>query len=142
AWGQRTQTFSVLGRTGDGAWQELAPSAEHAFAPAGGNVVDVPVAGTATDVRLRFTGNTGAGNGQVAELEVYGAPAPGPNLTVTAVGTTPAAPTATTPVTLTATVENTGDRASAATTLDARIEIGRASCREKVELSRDAGRYP
>lgn len=150
AWGQRTQTFSVLGRTGDGAWQELAPSAARAFAPGSGNVVDVPVAGTATDVRLRFTGNTGAGNGQVAELEVYGAPAPGPNLTVTAVGTAPAAPTATTPVTVTATVENTGDRASAATTLDARLggatvgsaDVGALQPGASAQVEVDAGTRP
>ncbi|MFB8228147.1 CARDB domain-containing protein [Cellulosimicrobium sp. NPDC055967] len=121
AWGPRTQTFSVWGRTGTGAWQELKASAGYAFAPGSGNLVDVPVTGTATDVRLRFTGNTGAGNGQVAELEVYGAPAPNPNLTVTAVTASPASPTATTPVTLTATVKNTGDRASSATTLDGRL---------------------
>lgn len=121
AWGARTQTFSVWGRTGTGSWQELKASAGYAFAPASGNLVDVPLTGTVTDVRLRFTGNTGAGNGQVAELEVYGAPAPNPNLTVTAVSTSPASPTATTPVTLTATVKNTGDLASAATSLDGKI---------------------
>ena len=99
----------------------LKASAGYAFAPGAGNLVDVPVTGTATDVRLRFTANTGAGNGQVAELEVYGAPAPNPNLTVTAVTASPASPTATTPVTLTATVRNTGDRASSGTSLDARI---------------------
>lgn len=121
AWGPRTQTFSVWGRSGTAAWQELKASAGYAFAPGTGNLVNVPVAGTVTDVRLRFTGNTGAGNGQVAELEVYGAPAPNPNLTVTAVSASPASPTATTPVTLTATVKNTGDRASAGTTVDAKL---------------------
>ncbi|GAB2477422.1 CARDB domain-containing protein [Promicromonospora xylanilytica] len=121
AWGPRTQTFSVWGRSGSDPWRELDDSAAHEFAPASGNLVEIPVAGTVTDVRLRFTGNTGAGNGQVAELEVYGEPAPNPNLTVTAVTTSPAEPTATTPVTVTATVENTGDRASSGTTLDARL---------------------
>ncbi|MGI5186960.1 CARDB domain-containing protein [Promicromonospora sp. CA-289599] len=121
AWGARTQTFSVWGRSGTAAWQELKASAGYAFAPASGNLVNVPVTGTVTDVRLRFTGNTGAGNGQVAELEVYGAPAPNPNLTITAVTASPASPTATTPVTLTATVQNTGDRASAGTAVDAKL---------------------
>ncbi len=74
AWGPRTQTFSVWGRTGTGAWQELKASAGYAFAPGSGNLVDVPVTGTATDVRLRFTGNTGAGNGQVAESSRSTAP--------------------------------------------------------------------
>ncbi|WP_369373259.1 CARDB domain-containing protein [Promicromonospora sp. Populi] len=121
AWGPRTQTFAVQGRTGTGAWQDLRASAAHAFAPATGNLVDIPVTGTVSDVRLRFTANTGAGNGQVAELEVYGAPAPGPNLTVTAVTTSPASPTATTPITVTATVRNSGDLASVATSVEARI---------------------
>src|SRR5690606_12895376 len=59
AWGPRTQTSSVWGRTGTGAWQELKASAAYAFSPGGGNLVDVPLSGTVTDVRLRFTGNTG-----------------------------------------------------------------------------------
>ncbi|WP_166851062.1 CARDB domain-containing protein [Isoptericola sp. BMS4] len=122
AWGPRTQTFSVWGRTGTEEWHELSASAGHAFAPADGNVVDVPVSGTATDVRVRFTGNTGAGNGQVAELEVYGAPEPNPDLTVTAIATSPAQPTATIPVTLTATVENVGDLASTPTTVEAAVD--------------------
>ncbi|MBO0609316.1 discoidin domain-containing protein [Myceligenerans salitolerans] len=121
AWGPRTQTFSVWGRSGTSSWQELEPSDGHAFAPGSGNLVDVPVSGTVTDLRLRFTGNTGAGNGQVAELEVYGALEPNPDLTVTEVTAAPASPDATTPVTLTATVENTGDRASEATTVDATV---------------------
>ncbi|KZM34367.1 CARDB domain-containing protein [Oerskovia enterophila] len=118
AWGPRTQTFSVWGRSGTGSWQQLKASAAYAFAPSTGSTRSITVAGSVTDVRLQFTANTGAGNGQVAELEVYGTPAANPNLTVTAVGATPAAPDATTPVALTATVRNTGDRASAATTLD------------------------
>nr|BFF21613.1 hypothetical protein GCM10025730_51340 [Promicromonospora thailandica] len=134
AWGPRTQTFSVWGRSGTGAWQELKASEAYAFAPATGNLVTVPVTGTVTDVRLRFTGNTGAGNGQVAELEVYGAPAPNPNLTVTAVTASPASPTATTPLTLTATVRNTGERASAATTLDGKLGGGTAGSADVAAL--------
>ncbi|MBL0888265.1 CARDB domain-containing protein [Myceligenerans indicum] len=121
-WGPRTQTFSVWGRSGTGGWEELVPSAGYAFAPGTGNLVDVAAAGTVTDVRLRFTGNTGAGNGQVAELEVYGDLEPNPDLTVTEVTASPGSPTATTPVTLTATVENAGDRASAATTVEATVD--------------------
>ncbi|MBE1878739.1 CARDB domain-containing protein [Myceligenerans pegani] len=120
-WGPRTQTFSIWGRSGTASWQELVPSAGHAFASGSGNLVDVAVSGTVTDLRLRFTGNTGAGNGQVAELEVYGELEPNPDLTVTEVTAAPASPDATTPVTLTATVENTGDRASEATVVDATV---------------------
>jgi hypothetical protein len=116
AWGPRTQTFEVQGRAGSGdAWATLAPSAARAFSPATGNTVTVPVSGTAREVRLRFTGNTGAGNGQVAELQVFGAPAANPNLTVTGVSADPASPTESDDVTLSAVVKNIGSRASGAT---------------------------
>ncbi|MFI2365864.1 discoidin domain-containing protein [Promicromonospora sp. NPDC019610] len=116
AWGPRTQTFEVQGRTGSGdAWATLAPSAARAFSPATGNTVTVPVTGTAREVRLRFTANTGSGNGQVAELQVFGTPAANPNLTVTGVSATPASPTESDDVTLSAVVKNIGTRASTAT---------------------------
>lgn len=116
AWGPRTQTFEVQGRTGSGdAWATLAPSAARAFSPATGNTVRVPVTGTAREVRLRFTGNTGAGNGQVAELQVFGAAAPNPNLTVTGVSASPASPTESDDVTLSAVVKNIGTQTAAAT---------------------------
>ena len=116
AWGPRTQTFEVQGRAGSGdAWATLAPSAARAFSPATGNTVTVPVTGTAREVRLRFTANTGSGNGQVAELQVFGTPAANPNLTVTGVTATPASPTESDDVTLSADVKNIGTRASTAT---------------------------
>ncbi len=116
AWGPRTQTFEVQGRAGSGdAWATLAPSAGRAFSPATGNTVTVPVSGTAREVRLRFTGNTGSGNGQVAELQVFGAPAANPNLTVTGISADPASPTESDDVTLSAVVKNVGSKASAAT---------------------------
>lgn len=116
AWGPRTQTFEVQGRTGSGdAWATLAPSAARAFSPATGNTVTVPVTGTAREVRLRFTANTGSGNGQVAELQVFGAAAPNPNLTVTGVTASPASPTESDAVTLSAVVKNIGTQTAAAT---------------------------
>lgn len=121
AWGNRTQTFEVQGRTGTGAFATLASSAGRAFSPSTGNTVTVPVSGTASDVRLVFTGNTGAGNGQVAELQVFGTPAPNPDLTVTAVTGTANA-TESTPVTLTATVKNVGTSASAATSVAFQVD--------------------
>ena len=121
AWGNRTQTFEVQGRTGTGAFTTLAPSAGRSFSPSTGNTVTVPVSGTATDVRLVFTGNTGAGNGQVAELQVFGAAAPNPDLTVTGV-TGPANATESSPVTLTATVKNIGTTASAATSVAFQVD--------------------
>ncbi|MGX1575081.1 discoidin domain-containing protein [Cellulosimicrobium funkei] len=116
AWGPRTQTFEVQGRaTATGAWQTLKPSAGYAFSPTSGNTVTVPVTGTAKDVRLRFTGNTGSGNGQVAELQVFGTPAPNPDLVVTSVTATPASPLESQAITLSAVVKNIGTQASAAT---------------------------
>lgn len=133
AWGPRTQTFEVQGRTGSGdAWATLAPSAARAFSPATGNTVTVPVTGTAREVRLRFTGNTGAGNGQVAEFQVFGAAAPNPNLTVTGVSASPASPTESDAVTLSAVVKNIGTQTAAATdvvfTLDGE-EVGTGDVR-------------
>jgi len=122
AWANRTQTFEVQGRTGTGPFTTLAPSAARAFSPSSGNTVTVPVSGTATDVRLVFTGNTGAGNGQVAELRVLGTPAPNPDLTVTAVTAAPANPTESTVVTLSATVKNVGTNPSAATSVAFQVD--------------------
>lgn len=148
AWGPRTQTFEVQGRAGSGdAWETLAASAGHAFSPATGNAVTVPVSGTAREVRLRFTGNTGAGNGQVAELQVFGAPAAGPNLTVTGVTADPASPTESDDVTLSATVKNIGTLASAATdvsfTLDGdevgTAEVGALAAGAEATVSAEVG---
>jgi len=149
-WGPRTQTFEVQGRTGSGdAWETLAGSAGHAFSPATGNTVTVPVSGTAREVRLRFTANTGAGNGQVAELQVFGAPAAGPNLTVTGVTADPASPTESDDVTLSATVKNIGTLASAATdvsfTLDGdevgTAEVGALAAGAEATVSAETGSH-
>lgn len=80
-WGRRTQTFAVLGRTGSGGFTTLAERAAYTFDPASGNVVTVPVTGTAQDVRLEFTANSGAPGAQVAEFEVRGTPGPTPTPT-------------------------------------------------------------
>ncbi|WP_315094386.1 CARDB domain-containing protein [uncultured Cellulomonas sp.] len=125
AWGARTQTFSVEGRVGTGAWSPLKASAAYAFAPASGNTVTIPVTGSATDLRLVFTANTGAGNGQVSVLRVTGIPAPNPDLTVTAITASPAAPVETAAITLAATVRNGGNLASAATTVDLTVDGAR-----------------
>ncbi|WP_421742726.1 CARDB domain-containing protein [Cellulomonas sp.] len=125
AWGARTQTFSIEGRVGTGAWSTLKASAAYAFAPASGNKVTIPVSGSATDVRLVFTANTGAGNGQVSVLQVVGVPAPNPDLVVTAVTASPAAPVETAAITLAATVRNGGTLASAATTVDLTVDGAR-----------------
>ena len=76
-------------------------------------MVTVPVSATTADVRLRFNSNTGAPSGQVAEFEVCGTPAPNPDLTVSNVTWSPASPIETNTITLSATVNNIGDSASA-----------------------------
>ncbi|MCT2583947.1 discoidin domain-containing protein [Actinophytocola gossypii] len=117
-WGPRTQTFEVLGRDQDGgSFAGIAPPAAREFDPATDNTVTIPVTATAADVRLRFTGNTGAPAGQVAELQVIGAPAPNPNLEVTGLTWSPSTPSESDEITLSATVRNSGERPAPATTV-------------------------
>ncbi|OLF12713.1 glycosyl hydrolase [Actinophytocola xinjiangensis] len=118
-WGQRTQTFQVLGRDQDGGdFTTITPSAQYTFAPGSGNQVAIPVTATAADLRLQFTANTGAPAGQVAELQVIGTPAPNPDLTVTGLTWSPATPSESDRITLSATVRNAGARPSPATSVD------------------------
>ncbi|WP_263657352.1 CARDB domain-containing protein [Nonomuraea gerenzanensis] len=118
-WGRRTQTFQVLGRAQSAtAFTTLAAQATHTFDPASGNAVTIPVTGRAADVRLQFTANSGAPSGQVAELQIFGTPAPDPDLVVTGLTWTPASPTATTAITMSATIRNAGTAASAATSVN------------------------
>jgi hypothetical protein len=138
AWAARTQTFEIQGRgPGGGAFTTLKASAEYRFDPAKGNTVTIPVTGTASEVRLSFTANTGAGNGQVAELQVFGEPAPNPDLVVTGVTASPEAPVESDTVTLSATVENSGMRASHATTVDFTVDGTTAGTADVAAL--DAG---
>ncbi|AQZ66308.1 putative secreted protein [[Actinomadura] parvosata subsp. kistnae] len=118
-WGRRTQTLQVLGREQSAtSFTTLAAQATYTFDPATGNTVTIPVSGKAADVRLQFTGNSGAPSGQVAEFQIFGTPAPNPDLTVSGLSSSPAAPVETDAVTLSATVKNTGTAASAATTVN------------------------
>jgi hypothetical protein len=117
-WGPRTQTFQVLGRDQDaGQFVSIVNSRPYDFSPSSGNLVTIPVTATTADVRLEFTGNTGAPAGQVAELQVIGEPAPNPDLRVSNVNWAPAAPSESDAVTLSATVQNAGDRQSGATSV-------------------------
>ena len=114
-WSTRQQTFSVLGREqSSSTFTTLVGSATYTFNPASGNSVTIPVSGTAADLRLSFTANTGAPSGQVAELQVIGVAAPNPDLTITGMSSSPAAPVETDAITLSATVKNGGTAASAA----------------------------
>ncbi|WP_432886171.1 discoidin domain-containing protein [Kribbella sp. CA-245084] len=116
AWGPRTQTFSILGREqSSSSFTTIVASASYAFNPSSGNSVTIPVTARVADVRLNFTGNTGAPAGQVAELQVLGVPAPNPDLTLSGVSWTPTSPVETDAITVRATVNNGGTAGSAAT---------------------------
>ncbi|RRJ66917.1 glycosyl hydrolase [Paenibacillus oralis] len=115
-WGTRTQTIQVLGREqGSSTFTSLVSEAKYTFNPATQNTVTIPVSGTASSVQLKFTSNSGAPGGQVAEFQVFGVPAANPDLTVTDLSWTPKNPGETDAVTLTATVKNIGTAPSPAT---------------------------
>ncbi len=122
-WAARTQTFQVLGRQQSASgFTSLAAAKSYSFSPASGNTVTVPVSGRWSDVRLHFTANSGAPGGQVAEFQVVGTAAPAPDLTVTTLDWTPAAPSERDAVTVKAGVRNAGTARSAATTVDVSVE--------------------
>jgi hypothetical protein len=115
-WSARTQTIEVQGReqSASGFTQLVAPKS-YSFDPGSGNSVTIPVTARVADVRLVFSANSGAGGGQAAEVQVIGVPGPNPDLTVSSLTTSPAAPVETDPITANATVKNIGTSASGAT---------------------------
>ncbi|MEE1751637.1 discoidin domain-containing protein [Streptomyces sp. SP18CS02] len=122
AWSTRTQNIQVLGREqGASGLTSLAAARDYTFDPAGGNTVSVPLGARVADVQLRFTSNSGSSGGQIAEFQVIGVPAPNPDLEVTGLTASPAAPVESDPVTLTATVRNSGPAASTATQVAFRL---------------------
>ena len=115
-WGARTQHVEVLGREQNATgFTSLVAGRDYRWDPASGNNVTIGLSARVADVQLRFTSNTGAPGAQVAEIQVFGTPAPNPDLTVTGTSFTPASPVETDPVTLTATVRNAGTATSTAT---------------------------
>ncbi|GAA4003068.1 CARDB domain-containing protein [Allokutzneria multivorans] len=119
AWSRRTQIVQVLGREQAGtAFTSLSPATTHTFDPATGNAVTIPVTGRVADVQLRITANSGATGGQVAEFQVFGAPAPNPDLIISGLSWTPSSPVETDAVKLTATVRNAGTAASGASSVN------------------------
>ncbi|WFE50807.1 discoidin domain-containing protein [Micromonospora sp. WMMD1155] len=119
AWGTRTQNITVLGRDqGSSNFTTLVAATNYTFNPGSGNTVTIPVSGAAADVRLSIASNTGAPAGQVAEFQVFGTPAPNPDLTVTGMSFSPSAPVETSTITLSATVRNAGSAASGATNVN------------------------
>ncbi|WP_371408191.1 discoidin domain-containing protein [Micromonospora zamorensis] len=156
AWGARTQNITVLGRDqGSSSFTTLVGAANYTFNPGSGNTVTIPVSGAAADVRLSIASNTGAPAGQVAEFQVFGTPAPNPDLTVTGMSFSPSAPVETSTITLSATVRNAGSAASGATNVNFYLgatRVGTASvgglaagASTTVSASigtRDSGSYP
>jgi hypothetical protein len=119
AWGPRTQTIQVLGRDQDASgFTSLVSAQQYSFTPSSANTVTIPVTANAADVRLQFTANSGAPAGQVAEFQVIGAPAANPDLQVSGLTWSPASPSESNPITLSATVRNAGDRQSGATAVN------------------------
>ncbi|MFG3282415.1 discoidin domain-containing protein [Streptomyces sp. NPDC048111] len=155
-WGRRTQNIAVLGREQSAsAYTTLAAAKDYTFDPASGNTVAIPVQARVADVQLRFTSNTGATGGQVAEFQVVGVPSPNPDLEVTALTAAPSAPVESDAVTLSATVHNKGTSAAPATTVafqlggskaaTANVGALAAGASQTVSASigtHDAGTYP
>ncbi|MFF5025353.1 discoidin domain-containing protein [Streptomyces collinus] len=156
AWSTRTQNIQVLGRDQDAtAFTSLAAAKDYTFDPSTGNTVTIPVSGSAADVQLRFTANSGAPGGQVAEFQVIGTPAANPDLKVTALTNSPAAPVESDAISLSATVTNSGSKAAKATDLNFTLGGTKAATADVPALAagesktvtasigtRDAGSYP
>ncbi|MEU6821979.1 discoidin domain-containing protein [Streptomyces atriruber] len=156
-WGARTQKVEVLGREQKATdFTSLVAEKEYSFSPSGNqNTVTVPVSAKVADVRLRFTANSGATAGQVAEFQVMGAPAANPDLEITKLSYAPEKPTETDELTLTATVHNRGTEAATATDTTFRLggekagtaSVGALGAGESTTVhaeigARDAGAYP
>jgi len=120
AWGPRTQAIQVLGRAqGAAGFTSLKARADYAFGA--GNTVTIPVTGRVADLQLQVFSNTGAPGAQVAELQVLGSWAPASDLVVSGLTWTPGAPDESSTINVSATVRNSGTVASAATTVDVRL---------------------
>ncbi len=120
SWSSRTQTIQVLGREQSAStFTALTSPTAYTFNPAsGGNSVTIPVTGRVADVELSITSNSGAPGGQVAEFQIFGTPAPNPDLTITGSSWTPTAPVETDSITASATVKNAGAVAAPASSVN------------------------
>jgi hypothetical protein len=119
SWGARTQTIAVLGQDQSGGnFVTLAAAQSYSFNPSSGNYVTIPVSGSYQNIKLSITSNSGAPGGQVAEFQVFGTPAPNPDLTVTSATWSPSSPIETDSITTTATVQNIGTAASPASNVN------------------------
>ncbi|MFD5450604.1 discoidin domain-containing protein [Streptomyces sp. NPDC127100] len=155
-WGGRTQTIEIQGREQSATgFTPLVAAKDYAFTPAGRNTVTVPVGKRTADVRLRFTANSGATAGQIAEFQVMGVAAPNPDLEVTKLTTSPAAPVESDHITVSATVRNSGAADAPASRLAVRLggstvataQVGALGAGEQTTVTaslgnREAGTYP
>ncbi|MEU5983547.1 discoidin domain-containing protein [Streptomyces sp. NPDC047434] len=155
SWATRSQTVEVLGREQSASgFGGLVASKSYTFDPASGNTVTIPVSARVADVRLRFTANSGSSAGQVAEFQVIGVAAPNPDLEVTGLTASPAAPVESDPITVGATVRNSGPAAAPASTVALRLggtkvataQVGALAAGAQTTVSasigaRDAGSY-
>ncbi|MFH0174274.1 discoidin domain-containing protein [Streptomyces cacaoi] len=155
SWGPRTQTVQVLGREQSASgYASLVAATEYAFSPTSGNTVTIPVAARVADVQLRFTANSGAPAGQIAEFQVIGTAAPNPDLEVTSLTASPASPVESDTITLSATVRNSGETVAPASSLALRLNgtkvatapVGALAAGAQTTVSasigaRDAGTY-
>ncbi|KAF0094299.1 MAG: APHP domain-containing protein [Puniceicoccaceae bacterium 5H] len=117
AWSSRQQTIAVsVLHPGASSFTQVSAAQAYTFTPPS-NSVTIPVGETATAVRVQITQNTGAPGGQIAEFQVMGTPGPNPDLTITSLNWTPSAPTESNNIVLSATVENVGTAAAAASSL-------------------------
>ncbi|WP_392873317.1 CARDB domain-containing protein [Streptomyces sp. LN499] len=152
AWATRTQSIQVLGREQSATgYTSLRDRADYVFSPSSNqNTVTIPVTGRHADIRLSFFSNTGAPGGQVAEFQVVGAAAPNPDLTLTDLSWSPAAPSESDTVTVNATVRNAGTASAAATTVDVSLEgavagtaqVGALAAGASATVPVDAGKRP
>ncbi|GGM15992.1 glycosyl hydrolase [Streptomyces fumigatiscleroticus] len=127
-WSRRTQTIEVLGREQSaGGFTSLVGAKSYTFDPAGGNTVTVPVSARVADVQLKFTANSGAPAGQMAEFQVVGVPAPNPDLEVTRLTVSPSAPVESDRISVAATVRNSGPAGAAASGLAVRLGGSKAA---------------
>ncbi|WP_405860693.1 discoidin domain-containing protein [Streptomyces sp. NBC_00090] len=155
SWATRGQTVEVLGREQSASgFGSLVAAKSYTFDPANGNTVTIPVSARVADVQLRFTANSGSAAGQLAEFQVVGVAAPNPNLEVTGLTTTPAAPVESDPITVSATVRNSGPAAAPASAVALRlggtkvatVPVGALAAGAETTVSasigaRDAGSY-
>ncbi|MGW8890071.1 discoidin domain-containing protein [Streptomyces sp. NPDC055749] len=155
SWAARNQTIEVLGREQNASgFTSLVAAKSYTFDPASGNSVTVPVSGRVADVQLKFTANSGSSAGQVGEFQVVGVAAPNPDLEVTGLTASPAAPVESDPITVSATVRNSGPSAAPASAVALRLggtkvataQVGALAAGAQTTVSasigaRDAGSY-